>query len=63
MPGLLEEYFGDLPDPCIDRTKKHQLIDIMTSLLSRFVQWCVGQITGLQWKRLALSVRHGCGTS
>lgn len=33
MSDLLEEYFGDLPDPRIDRTKKHKLIDIVAIAL------------------------------
>jgi predicted transposase YbfD/YdcC len=29
MVGRLEDYFGDLPDPRVERTRKHKLLDII----------------------------------
>lgn len=66
MPGLLEEYFGDLPDPRIDRTKKHQLIDIIAIAICAVVcgadNWVEVETFGLireAWLRQFLELPNG----
>jgi DDE_Tnp_1-associated len=33
LQSFLEEYFGQIPDPRVERTRAHQLLDIITIAL------------------------------
>ena len=39
MTGFIEQ-FGDIPDPRIDRTKKHKLIDILFITMAAILCGC-----------------------
>lgn len=39
MTGFIEQ-FGDIPDPRIDRTKKHKLIDILFITVAAIICGC-----------------------
>jgi len=39
MTGFIE-HFGDIPDPRVDRTKDHKLIDILFITLSAVICGC-----------------------
>src|SRR5918912_1268737 len=65
----LREYFAALPDPRIDRTKRHQLLDIITiaicAVLCGADSWVDVELFGqakLTWLRSFLALPHGIPT-
>src|SRR5438093_11723551 len=62
----LREYFAALPDPRIERTKRHQLLDIITiascAVLCGADSWVDVELFGpakLTWLRSFLALPHG----
>jgi predicted transposase YbfD/YdcC len=62
----LREYFAALPDPRLDRTKRHQLLDIITiaicAVLCGADSWVDVELFGqakLTWLRTFLALPHG----
>lgn len=66
MPSLLEADFNDMPEPCIDRTRKHKLIDIIAIATGAVVcgadNWVEVETFGLScetWLRQFLELPNG----
>src|SRR5262245_44800627 len=65
-PLALHQHFADLPDPRVERTKRHQLLDILTIAVCAVIggadSWVDIELYGRSkegWLRTFLSLPHG----